>query len=246
MRSHSDYPPGVPCWVDTMQPDPEAAATFYGGLFGWDFDDEPYRTARLHGRRVAGLGQAPPEAPAFWATYVRVEALEATLERAIDAGGRVLVPPIEVGPHGRAAAIGDPAGVAIGLLEGAGAELVGEPGAWAMSALHTPDVAAAQAFYASVFGWEAEPAGPGTPLMFWRLAGEVVAVVTPTEGDVPPHWAVNFRTDDVDGLAARAVDLGGTLLMPPTDTPGFRNTVIADPQGGVIAVSAPARATLPD
>jgi len=24
--------PGVPCWVDTSQPDPEAAHRFYGGL----------------------------------------------------------------------------------------------------------------------------------------------------------------------------------------------------------------------
>src|SRR2546423_230768 len=31
------YPPGVPCWVDTTQPDPQAAVAFYSGLFGWDF-----------------------------------------------------------------------------------------------------------------------------------------------------------------------------------------------------------------
>ena len=30
---------GVPCWVDTSQPDPEAATDFYGGLFGWEFED---------------------------------------------------------------------------------------------------------------------------------------------------------------------------------------------------------------
>ena len=28
------YIPGVPCWIDTTQPDPDAAAAFYGGLFG--------------------------------------------------------------------------------------------------------------------------------------------------------------------------------------------------------------------
>lgn len=238
MRDHTAYPPGVPCWVDTMQPDPEAAVAFYGGLFGWTFDDGAYRTARLDGHRVAGIGQAPPGLPAFWGTYVRVEALEPTLERAEAAGGSVLVRPIEVGPHGRAAAISDPCGVAIGLLDGEGAERVNEPNTWAMSALHTPDVEAAKAFYGAIFGWEAEPE-PGGPLLFWRLAGDVVAVMTPTAGDVPPHWAVNFRVADADAFAARAVELGGSLLMPPTDTPGFRNAVIADPQQGVIAVSEP-------
>ena len=29
--------------------------------------------------------------------------------------------------------------------------------------------------------------------------------------------------------------------MAPTDAPGFRNAVIADPQGGVVAISAPVR-----
>jgi predicted enzyme related to lactoylglutathione lyase len=153
----------------------------------------------------------------------------------VEAGGSVLVPPTETG----VAAVADPSGVPFGLTDRAAAEVVGEPGAWAMSALHTPDVQAATAFYGAVFGWEAEPAGPDTPLVFWRLAGEVVAVMTPTTPEVPPHWAVNFRTDDVDALAAKAVELGGTLLMAPTDAPGFRNAVIGDPQQGVIAVSQP-------
>src|SRR5919108_362719 len=33
------YIPGVPCWIDTSQPDPEAAVDFYAGLFGWEFRD---------------------------------------------------------------------------------------------------------------------------------------------------------------------------------------------------------------
>ena len=37
MLERDGYLPGVPCWIDTSQPDPEAAVAFYGGLFGWDF-----------------------------------------------------------------------------------------------------------------------------------------------------------------------------------------------------------------
>jgi predicted enzyme related to lactoylglutathione lyase len=51
------YIPGVPCAVDTSQPDPEAAVAFYGGLFGWEFEDvmpqgsaNRYFVARLRGR----------------------------------------------------------------------------------------------------------------------------------------------------------------------------------------------------
>ena len=39
MSEHDRYIPGVPCWVDTSQPDPEAATAFYGGLFGWEFEN---------------------------------------------------------------------------------------------------------------------------------------------------------------------------------------------------------------
>ena len=39
MPERDGYMPGVPCWVDTSQPDPAAVLDFYGGLFGWDFED---------------------------------------------------------------------------------------------------------------------------------------------------------------------------------------------------------------
>jgi predicted enzyme related to lactoylglutathione lyase len=66
-----------------------------------------------------------------------------------------------------------------------------------------------------------------------------VAAVAATGGTaVPPHWSVNFAVRDADSTAERAAALGGTVLMAPMSTPGFRNAVIGDPQGGVIAVSA--------
>ena len=39
MSEQDRYIPGVPCWIDTTQPDPAAAAAFYGGLFGWELED---------------------------------------------------------------------------------------------------------------------------------------------------------------------------------------------------------------
>ena len=60
------YIPGVPCWVDASEPDPEAAAGFYSGLFGWDFEDVispeapgKYFMARIRGLDVAAVGRSP-------------------------------------------------------------------------------------------------------------------------------------------------------------------------------------------
>lgn len=39
MTDERTYPTGVPCWIDTDQPDVDAARHFYAGLFGWTFSD---------------------------------------------------------------------------------------------------------------------------------------------------------------------------------------------------------------
>jgi uncharacterized protein len=248
-RDH--FPVGAPCWVDTLQPDPRAALGFYGPLLGWQFDDPvpmpgglggEYFPARVDGRLVSGIGQAPPGSPAVWSTYVRVDDAEGALERARQEGGTALAGPLDAGEDGRLAVLADATGVPFCLWQAGrrpGAELVGEPGAWAMSSLHTPDLERARAFYGAVFGWELAPV-PGAAYAAWRLAGEVVAVATATDGvAVPPHWSVNFVVRDADAVAEHAVALGGGVVLAPMDTPGLRNAVIADPQGGFIAVSAP-------
>ena len=57
------YPAGVPCWVETLQPDLAAAMRFYAGVFGWtmvvDDEDRPtYAVASLRGQEVAGIASA--------------------------------------------------------------------------------------------------------------------------------------------------------------------------------------------
>ena len=55
MSERDHYEPGVPCWVDTVQPDPVAAGSFYGELLGWELFG-PGRDAH---RRWGLLRRAP-------------------------------------------------------------------------------------------------------------------------------------------------------------------------------------------
>ena len=63
MAERDGYIPGVPCWIDTSQPDPDAAVRFYEGLFEWACEDVmppdsaggKYFMARLRGGDVARL-----------------------------------------------------------------------------------------------------------------------------------------------------------------------------------------------
>src|SRR3954470_23202796 len=147
------YLPGVPCWIDLRQPDPEAARSFYGGLFGWSFTDEPYAIASIDGRAVAAV--APGEGP-NWNMYVAVSNIETTASAVAAAGGRSTgaTEDVEVG---RLAPFVDSVGASFLVWEAGafpGAQLVDIPGAWVFSDLETGDREGAARFYGDVFGWE--------------------------------------------------------------------------------------------
>jgi predicted enzyme related to lactoylglutathione lyase len=59
----------------------------------------------------------------------------------------------------------------------------------------------------------------------------------------PNHWHVYFAIADADATAARATELGGSVLVPPFDTPVGRIAVLRDPQGAVFSVLQPAGET---
>jgi predicted enzyme related to lactoylglutathione lyase len=248
MSERSRYEPGVPCWVDTWQGDADTAAGFYTGLFGWDAArGDEYSMFRLRGREVAGLG-AEPVGPPAWTTYVQVDDAVAAAQRVSEAGGSVERAPFDSLDGGRLAVVADPAGAVLSLWqlgEHRGAEVVNEPGAWAMSLLHTPDTERALSFYGAVFGWEPEPFGPAT---LFRLPGfvggepeqpvprDVVAAMVPATAG-PARWTPDFWVRDADAAVADAERLGGAVLAPPTDTGAGRTAVLADPAGAVFSVS---------
>jgi predicted enzyme related to lactoylglutathione lyase len=180
MPERDGYIPGVPCWVDTGQPDPEAALAFYTGLFGWDFEDAmpegsegQYFIGRIRGGDVAAVGSIPEGAPpmAMWNTYVWVESADETMSRARDAGGAVAMEPFDVLDSGRMAVLTDPEGAAFFVWQAKshkGAKVVNEHGSLNFNGLATRDPEGAKAFYGAVFGWEtlALPAGS-----MWTLPG---------------------------------------------------------------------------
>jgi predicted enzyme related to lactoylglutathione lyase len=262
MNEKKTYPPGVPCWVETLQPDPRAALAFYGALFGWDGigpgampDGGEYFVARLHGDDVAGIATLPPGgiAEPAWTTYIRVDELETSVRRVLAAGGRVVVAPLDTPPAGRIAIVEAPTGGTFGLWEPgerAGAQRINEPGAWAMSALRTRDARAALPFYETVFGWVAEPfADAGANGALLRLPGyvgglpqqpvprDVVAVAIEDDRADAEYWSVDFWIDDVDAAVERIAQRGGVVIAPPFDIAAFRRAVVADPAGAICSIS---------
>jgi predicted enzyme related to lactoylglutathione lyase len=215
MNPQDRYIPGVPCWVDSTQPDPEAAVAFYSELFGWEFENvmppgapEPYFIGRLPGGDAAAIAAGPAAA---WNTYVWVEDAEATAARVHAAGGTVVAPPADAGDAGRMAIFADPAGAVFRVWQAGshrGAGVVNEPGSLNFNDLNTRDVGEAAAFYGAVFGWEVLP------------AGEFSAWALPGYGDFLEARNPGMR----EGMAAmgapeRFEDVVASLITIPDDQP---------------------------
>jgi predicted enzyme related to lactoylglutathione lyase len=262
------YPHGVTCWVDTEQPDLEAASHFYGALFGWTLTDAmpsgapgSYLIATLDGQDVAAIGPSS-RGLATWNTYVAVDDADATAAAVSRAGGRVVSPPADAGPGGRAATCSDPAGAEFRLWQARrrlGAQLVNVPGAWNFSDLHTPDADQAMAFYGAVFGWVKVGIGEGAamiqvpgygdhlaatvdPDIHVRQASapagfaDVIGGLVTTGGDLPAEWQVTFTVADRDESVATAEGLGATVLHTAEDL-WTRKARVRDPQGAEFTLS---------
>jgi uncharacterized protein len=262
MSERDRYEPGVPCWVDTGQADPRAAAGFYADLFGWELigpgpmlGGGDYFVARLEGRDVAGVSSLPHDGAltvSSWNTYVSVRSADESAEKARSFGGAVLAGPFDAPPAGRMAVVSDPAGASLCVWEPDGrhgAQRINEPGAWAMSMLSTGALEESEAFYRALFGWEADRTQLGDDqVVLWRLPGyvggepqqpvprDVVGVVAPN-GDGPARWGVDFWVCDADAVAADAAERGGAVIAAPRELSGFRNAILADPEGAVFSVS---------
>ena len=229
MLERNGYPPGVPCWVDTAQPDPDAAAEFYGGLFGWQFEDRmpadapgSYLVAQLRGRDVGAIGSRPDGAPAeaMWNTYVWVESADDAAAAAKAAGGSVVSEPFDVLDAGRMAVLADPGGAVFCVWQAGGhrgAQLVNEPNTWNWSDLNTRDLEAAKEFYGKIFGWEAKALEPGenAPTM-WCVPG-YGEFLTKDDPDLPE------RLDEYEAPEGFADAVGWLQPMPedqfPADVP---------------------------
>ncbi len=180
MADRDRYIAGVPCWVDTSQPDPKAAVEFYSGLFGWEFvdvmegnPDGAYFVARLRDGDVAAVASVAPGAPpaATWNTYIWVDSADEAAEKVRAAGGNVLMEPFDAQDAGRMAVVSDPEGAVFCVWEPKqhrGAAIVNEPGSLNFNGLNTRDVAAAKKFYGAVFGWDTLSLGGAAEM--WTLS----------------------------------------------------------------------------
>lgn len=119
--------PGKIEWIDLTVNDAPEVVSFYEEVAGWssskvkvgDYDDFCVHPAGTE-QPVAGICHARGEnadMPAQWLIYINVDDLEASMEKCIRLGGKIVVPLRDMGSHGRMCVVQDPAGAVAGLIQ---------------------------------------------------------------------------------------------------------------------------------
>jgi uncharacterized protein len=122
------------CWLDLAASDATQARAFYARVFGWTAVDQAangghFTRLRCGGRDAGSLyqlgqGQLDAAVRSHWTPYIAVADLDASLHRVVQAGGRVVVPPVAIEGMTVVALIEDAVGAQVGLWQAG----LGHPG----------------------------------------------------------------------------------------------------------------------
>ncbi|MBT2488231.1 VOC family protein [Streptomyces sp. ISL-96] len=187
---------GMPCWVDVTLADVEAGKRFYGGLFGWTFEDPgiderararwsgraggqaTFVNALIDGKKVAALApKLDGRMPTAWGVYFATDDAAALARKIRDAGGQMVTDPLPLPPLGTMAVAADPGGAVFGLWQAgshAGFEKRDQPGCFCWTEVYARDKNRTDPFYETVFGFQGfdlDLDEPGQEFRMWSPAG---------------------------------------------------------------------------
>ena len=238
---------GVPSGVELATTNVESAARFYGQLFGWGRHEHQEDGERLtltqRDRSAASVEPQSAGERSAWTMQIAVVDVDETSEKVVAAAGRIVVPHHHDAVRGGYAVAADPSGARFAMCQvdgDPGDRMAHEPGMFAQGELISDDVEASAAFYGSVFRWSlGDPEGP-LGRREWKLNDRSISLLLPRpptmpEG-LPPYWDVYFAVRAAATTVEQVRQLGGTVLLPATDTEHGAIAVFADPTGAVFSV----------
>ncbi|EYB67538.1 hypothetical protein DEIPH_ctg037orf0023 [Deinococcus phoenicis] len=252
MPVQTHHAAGTCAWYDLTTEKPEETKRFYSDLFGWTFEDQGpdfghYHMVRQNGHPVAGFMPKAPEMaqmPSAWTVYYTSADAQADAQRIRELGGQILSEPMQVGPLGHMLVATDPTGAVFGLwqpLAFQGSELENEHGSMTWQEVKTRDADRARDFYTQLFGATSEPMPGGTTYHILKQGKGNVGGIMQMDGEhwpdsVPAHWLPYFDVNDLQRAVKVAGESGGSVRVPPFDTPYGQMAVLADPDGAAFSV----------
>jgi len=246
-------------WYELMTIDVDAARAFYEPVVGWEIGTtggtpagEPgmaYRLIDAPDASVGGMIAIDTEMAAqggrpLWLGYIGVDDVDATAAAIEAHGGHIHVPPSDIPGIGRFAMASDPQGAPFYVMRGAmdGISAAFSPdaiGHCSWNELRTPDQAAADAFYAAIFGWtstESMPMGPAGDYRFLDAGDVRIGASMQQEGR--PRWQPYFTVPSIAAAIDAVEAHDGTVDHGPHEVPGGSHIIIGtDPQGARFALA---------
>jgi len=257
---------GKVVWRDLLTHDAAAARSFYGALFGWEFEGSAEAPGRYwditrEGQFIGGLfavDRDEVDSP-LWLLSVSVADVDVSVAQARDLGAAITVPPSDLPNRGRYAVVADPQGAFLVLLRATSGDprdgRVVEPGDWLWTELWTTDAPAAVRFYENLLDYTSEgiaarvrdvpadeyreaAAEGDLPIVFFAMFGgeEPRAGIHQLPGDAAPHWLPYVAVRDAAAATQRALELGAEVLLPPDAVANHEAAILVDPTGAAFGV----------
>ncbi len=229
----------MPCWVDVMVETSEqrlAVMDFYSSLYGWTWDVNGeemghYSIANLDGSPVMGVGQGPGGAGAM-VPYFATDDIDASLVKATELGGTIVMGRQEVPFTGVMALVADPTGAMHGLWQPTGFNgfgvvyEVGSPG-WFDHASNEPEKA--RAYYSGLTGHDLLEPAPGMTV----LANGEQWFASISQNQVPERpqaqWNSIYIVSNLDDARNKVRSLGATVVLEEMPVPGSAISVFVEP-----------------
>jgi predicted enzyme related to lactoylglutathione lyase len=243
--------PGKFIWADLVTDDLAAARTFYQQLFNWRFAIAGnYSVVINDSHPIAGLFQKArpandPKAKPRWFGYISVSNVKKAEKKVLDAGGKTLIAPQDFPKRGEQAVFADPEGAIFGVMKSSSGDpedTQGGLGDWIWIQLLSRDGRKAGEFYQAVCGYEVIENTTANRLNDYVLVSKgyaraTVRTIPAARTEVNPTWLPYVRVADVSQTAARARQLGGTVLVEPKpELLEGKVAVIADPTGAAVGI----------
>jgi predicted enzyme related to lactoylglutathione lyase len=228
-------------WHELLTDDLGIATRFYNELL-----DAKIETAAMDGYEYqmlkkgegnhAGFVQkdeATAQVRSHWYPYVHVEDVDDSVAKARELGAQLIHGPAEVGDMLRFAVLGDPQHATFGVMTSDGE---GPKGVFAWDELHATEPDAAASFYGGLFGWATAPFVE--EYRVFRLAESGVGgLMQERGGSQAANWLAYFAVEDTDAAAARAMELGAGVIVPPESMQDVgRYAVLTDPTGAAFGL----------
>jgi predicted enzyme related to lactoylglutathione lyase len=252
---------GAFIWYELMTDDVEGAKAFYDSVIGWDIGEgaAEFNGYRMINRKDGGFagGVLPLTADMqqhgarpTWLGYIYVPDVDQATGKIEAAGGKSLMPVVNIPNVGRIAMVADPQGAPFYVMTPI--PPAGDPNAQSdvfsptaeqrvgWNELSTADPASARSFYGGQFGWKSDefmPMGEMGDYRFWDHNGQRIGAFCSTMPGHPSRWRYYFRVPSISKAKELVEQKGGTVGMGPHQVPTGDWIIIgSDPQGAEFAL----------